>query len=102
MSRACVLVLIGCLAAAFAPTARADETIVEVTPDPATVRLVGPKATFSLLVHGKTAEGTLLDLTRTARYLSKNTQVAQVGPTGIIRAVGDGTTEIEVEAGGRT
>jgi hypothetical protein len=80
-------------------TARAQEPIVAITADPATVRLAGPQASFTLLVHGKNATGALVDLTRRARYSVKDNKVAQVGITGILRAIGDGTTEVVIEAG---
>jgi hypothetical protein len=81
--------------------ANADEAVVETLADPSQVRLLGPQAVYTLLVQGKTADGTLIDLTRTARYRVKDAKVAQVGPTGIVRAVGDGNTEVEVDAGGQ-
>jgi Protein of unknown function (DUF1549)/Protein of unknown function (DUF1553)/Bacterial Ig-like domain (group 2) len=73
----------------------------EVIADPQTVQLTGPGATWSLLVHGKTADGRLLDLTRTARYRSLDPKVA-VSANGIVQAVADGTTTVEVMAAGRT
>jgi hypothetical protein len=84
----------------FAANACAAEAIVAITADPATVRLVGPQAGFTLLVHGKTQGGTLVDLTRTARYQVKDGTIAQVGATGILRALRDGTTEVRIEAAG--
>ena len=78
---------------------RADEP-AEIVVDPALVRLIGPKATYSLLVHRKTADGWLIDRTRSATYTSKDLQVARVSSSGLIRAVGDGETDIEVEADG--
>jgi hypothetical protein len=90
-----------CLLAACAATARADEPVVDVTADPATVRLVGPQASFTLLAHGKTADGRLIDLTRAARFQVKNETVAKVSTGGILRAVADGVTEVEVEANGQ-
>src|SRR5882724_6884265 len=81
--------------------AGADEPVVEIAPDPPTVRLVGPQATYSLLVHGKTSAGKLVDLTRSARFQVKDAKVTQVGPTGVFRAVGDGTTDVEIEAFGQ-
>lgn len=88
------------LAACIGP-ARAEEPVVEIVADPPTVRLVGPHAIYTLLVHGKTSAGKLVDLTRSARYTAKDGTIAQVGVTGIVRAVGDGKTDLEVEAGGQ-
>jgi hypothetical protein len=66
------------------------------------VRLSGPVATWSLLVHGKTTDGQLTDLTHAARYRSDNAAVATVSDQGIVRAVGDGSTTVRVEAAGKT
>jgi hypothetical protein len=81
--------------------ARAQEPIVEVLADPTAVRLVGPRASFTLLVHGKTADGRLVDLTRSARFQVRNSAIANVSSGGILRAVGDGVTEVDVEANGQ-
>ena len=58
---------------------RAEEPVSEVTVDPAAVRLSGPGASYSLLVHGKTAEGRSIDLTRAARFSARQAKVATVG-----------------------
>ncbi len=84
----------------FTASSRADESIVAITADPATVRLIGPQASFTLLVHGTTAAGKLIDLTRSARYQVRDGKVAQVGSTGSLRPVTDGSTEVIVEANG--
>ncbi len=80
------------------PTATADE----VTVDPPAVKLDGPGARYSLLVHGKAADGKLFDLTGAARFRSRRPEVATVTATGVIQARADGTTEVVVEAKGRT
>ena len=77
----------------------AQPAVVAVTVDPPSVRLQGPNATQSLLVHGKTADGSLVDLTAQARYRSAQPGVAAVSEGGVIRGVRDGETTIEVEAG---
>ena len=79
------------------PTSYAD-----VRSDPAAVRLTGPGDRYSLLLHGKTATGRLVDLTRAARYHSLNTKVATVTPTGVVQGRTDGTTAIQVNVVGRT
>jgi hypothetical protein len=76
---------------------RADE----VTVDPAIVKLSGPGAVFSLLVHGKGPDGRLVDLTRSAKYQSQNSKTASVSDAGIIRALSDGKTQIVVEVKGQ-
>jgi hypothetical protein len=81
-------------------TARADFT--DVTVDPPAVRLRGPAARYSLLVHGRSREGRLVDLTRAARFRVLDPRVARVSPAGVIHAVADGATTVAVEAGGRS
>ena len=97
MTRLAAMIVTLCLLAA---PALAQEPIAAVTADPATVRLVGPQSSFTLLVHGKTADGMLVDLTRSARYQVKDGKIVQVGTTGILRAVGDGATEVAIEVSG--
>src|SRR5437867_2925751 len=72
--------------------------VVEVVRQPDAVRLSGPQASYSLLVHGKTADGRWLDLTREARFQSLKPSIASVTPAGVVHAQGDGTTSITVEA----
>lgn len=80
----------------------AEQSIVDVTVDPATVSLAGSHAYYTLLVHGKTKEGRLVDLTRDAHFVSSDAQVASVSEAGVVRARGDGGTNIVVETAGRT
>ena len=79
---------------------RAGGPAAEVVVDPLVVRLNGPTATYSLLVHRKTADGGLIDLTRSARYAIRDPKIARIGSSGALRAISDGETEVEVEAGG--
>lgn len=81
---------------------RADEPVREVTADPAIVRLSGPGASYSLLVHGKTADGRLIDLTRAARFTTRQPKVVAVGANGVIRSVADGSAEVQVAVAGKT
>lgn len=85
-----------------AAVAHAEPAVVEIVADPAAVSLTGPVATWSLLVHGRTNDGRVTDLTHSARYRSENTAVATVTDRGVVRAAGDGTTTVRVEAAGRT
>src|SRR5437899_2708832 len=75
---------------------------VEITADPAVIRLTGPNASYSLLIHGKTADGRLVDLTHTAHYRSGNPKLATVSDAGVVRAVADGSTTIHVDVSGRS
>jgi hypothetical protein len=74
---------------------------VEIVVDPLSVELSGPQASYSLLVHGKTAQGQLIDLTRNAQFQSQRPEVASVTKSGIIHAHTDGTTQVVVEVAGR-
>jgi hypothetical protein len=94
------LVLLAALLSTSLP-ARADDAVSAVAADPAAVRLDGPRAAYSLLIHGQTAGGGLIDLTHAARYRAADPQVATVSDGGVIRGVADGTTTVEVEAAGR-
>src|SRR5262245_63263147 len=96
MTKLVLRMLVSCfVSSAMAATLRAD-TLVEVTADPASLRLSGPNALHSLLIHGKTADGRLVDLTRSAEYHTANPAVAQVADTGVVRALGDGAAVITV------
>src|SRR5437867_3714547 len=97
-ARRCLLCL---LVLACPGAARAEPPVVEVTADPAAVRLDGPRARWSLLVHGKTADGTLLDLTRSATFRSGDPKVATVTDAGVVRGVADGSAAVTVEAAGK-
>lgn len=94
-SLACCLVLLG-------TSLQASPAIVDVTIDPATIRLQGPKASYSLLVHGRSADGQTIDLTRAARFRSQQPRIASVSPAGVVRSVGDGSAALIVEAAGQT
>ena len=80
---------------------RAASPVVEILADPSAVRLQGPLAAYSLLVHGKTAGGNLVDLTRDAHFRSADSRIAGVGEDGVVRAVRDGATTISIEAAGK-
>jgi hypothetical protein len=79
---------------------RGADVVSRVSADPAAVRLDGPKAVYSLLIHGQAADGRLIDLTHTARYRSLDERVVTV-KDGVLRGVGDGSTAVEVEAAGQ-
>jgi hypothetical protein len=87
---------------AVCATPAAAEPIVAVTADPPALRLAGPDAGYSMLVTGRTADGSSLDLTRDARYRSANPAVARVDGRGVVRAAADGDTVVTVEAAGQS
>ncbi len=80
----------------------ADHPVLAVTVAPASVRLNGPSAVYSLLIHGKLADGRLVDLTRDAKFRSLDPKRAAVTAAGVVQGLTDGATEILVEAKGRT
>ena len=80
---------------------RADSAVVEVIADPVVIQLHGPNAGYSLLVHGKTADGQLVDLTHAARYSSVDPSIAKITSFGFVRGVADGSGSISVEVAGR-
>ncbi len=70
--------------------------------DPPSVKLHGPRAAWSILVHARAADGRLLDATRTAAYRSADPKVARVTSTGVVLAVADGATTVTVDLGGKS
>ena len=83
------------------PALAAAEDVVSIHADPPTLNLAGPDARYTLLVSGQRADGSRIDLTRTAWIDNRSGTVVRV--TGnIVRAVGDGETRLTIEAAGRT
>src|SRR2546430_8562509 len=76
------------------------QAVADISVDPATLALAGPKSSYSLLVTGKTADGGLVDLTRGARYQSSDPKIAGVSSSGIVRGLADGAARIDVAADG--
>jgi hypothetical protein len=93
-------------AGAPAPAPANDAPAVsEVSADPARVMLAGPGAVWRILVNGTRAdgaEGRVIDLTGGAVFRSRDPGVATVDAAGVVRAVADGRTEIEIRAAART
>lgn len=75
--------------------------MTDVIVDPARVRLSGPNSVYMLLVHGRTADGRLVDLTTDARFQSQQPAIATVTSAGVIHGKRDGATQIHVEVRGR-
>jgi hypothetical protein len=94
--------LLAVAAVTFARPALASEPVVAIVADPPALHLAGPGAAHSLLIHGRTADGRLIDLTRDAHYRAANPAVARVDGRGVVRGVGDGETSLTVEAAGRS
>ncbi|MEZ6052731.1 MAG: DUF1553 domain-containing protein [Planctomycetaceae bacterium] len=77
-------------------TAQAEDVAVS----PIEVSLSGLSNRKQLLVTGRTGED-VADLTRSAAYMSESPEVATVDERGVVRAVGEGTTVVRIEAGGQ-
>jgi len=90
------------LASIPCPRSRAESAALGVRADPAIIQLHGPGAAYSLLVQATSSEGQPIDCTRRARYRSLNPSIATVTAHGIVHTVADGTTQVIVEADGRT
>ena len=78
--------------------AAALSRIVRMTVEPAAVEISGPFDTVQLLVTGHTAEGAIVDLTRTAEIVVGEPLVA-VGGAGRLSALADGQTELTATVG---
>jgi len=69
---------------------------------PKAVKLTGPRAEQRVIVLGVWADGRTFDLTRTANLTTTNAKVAALD-RGVLRPVGNGTSELTVDAlGART
>jgi hypothetical protein len=89
-----LLCLAGCL-----PVRAAD--VIQVRVDPQQIELNGPGSVCRVLVQGE-ENGRLIDLTRDAVYSSSAPTIAAVNGRGIVRAVGDGQTNLQVTVAGQT
>ena len=96
LSRYVVLALCGAVASAVAA-----EPVANVRVDPPRVRLDGLDARYSLLVTGERADGSVVDLSRSARIASLDDRVVRVGGN-VVRSAGDGATSVLVDAAGQT
>jgi len=83
-----------------APAAAAPAPVVSLTIGPARIVLDGPKSRQQLLVTGVRKDGTQVDLTAKATYLSKSPKVLAVSADGVARPVGDGAAALLVKAEG--
>ncbi|MBM4069490.1 MAG: DUF1549 domain-containing protein [Planctomycetes bacterium] len=82
-------------------TARAHVPVGEIQVDPVKLRLAGPDARYSLLIHGKSAAGQLMDLTGEAKFTALQPKIARVDAAGVVSAVADGTAAIQIDVRGQ-
>jgi hypothetical protein len=103
MRRSPLPILVWLISQTLAGALRADEPVaVDVIADPPQLTLMGPSSRHGLLVHGKTANGRLLDLTRSAQFQSQNDKIATVAANGVVRGIADGQTTVQVQVRGRS
>src|SRR3954471_10452851 len=69
---------------------------------PPTIELRGAGDEHRVLVTAVIVDGTQLDVTDSARFLSKQPKIVSVSTNGVCRPIGDGSTQIVVQYGGRT
>jgi hypothetical protein len=82
------------------PAAPPAVALTEIVVDPPEVKLSGPSSRYRLLVHGKTKNGRVVDVTHDARYRSLSPTIASVSATGVIQGLADGTATVNVEVHG--
>jgi hypothetical protein len=94
------------LSACFLVCACADplraQTTVAVVADPPSLTLSGPNSRHLLLIHEKLPDGSLVDLTRSAKYTPLDVKIVSVASNGLVRGLSDGQSSIQVEVRGRT
>src|SRR4051794_22620277 len=93
------LSLIAAIALAAVSPAQANDAIAVIA-DPPALTLSGPVARHSLLVYGKRADGSLIDLTRSAKYRVIDPKLASVSESGVVTSLADGQTSVRVDAQG--
>ena len=71
-------------------------TLQYITVEPETVELVSIGQTSRLTVIGHYSDGTTQTFTSSISYASGNVNVARVNSSGVVEAVGDGSTQISV------
>src|SRR4051812_45496993 len=100
----CVLIVLLCLGAVsanaglFSPSKKPSKLLVF----PPTMELRGAGDVHGLLVTAVMADGSQMDVTDSARFISKQPNLVAVTTNGLCRPVADGTTQILVEYSGRT
>ena len=77
-----------------------DAPVVGLEVEPSRASLRGSDSLAQVTVAGRSGDGRPTDLSGSARYATRDPKVATVDPDGLIRPTGDGSTTIEVAAGG--
>lgn len=71
----------------------------QIAIDFGSITLAGPRATQQLLVTGTYDDSSVRDLTRAAKYQSKDDTIATVDEKGVVHPKGNGSTEITAKVG---
>jgi hypothetical protein len=78
-----------------------DDVVVDIVADPPFIALSRPGEKFCILVHGTTASGRTIDLTREAEYFTPaSPDIIQVTPRGVVSGRSDGACDLIVRARG--
>lgn len=93
------LIGILCLLILASRTHASEPRLTGIIADPATIQLRGPNARQLILIHGKTADGQTVDLTRRAKIDSANPAIASL-TQATVYAQKNGTTVLSVEVAG--
>jgi hypothetical protein len=89
----------GLLAAQETKVEPPRSSLVKLSIYPAKIELTGPRDEQRIGVVGDYAEGRSWELTRAAKFTSANPKIAEVDAAGVVHAIGDGETTIEIHAG---
>ncbi len=80
--------------------APAELRLTEITVEPKSVMLSAASRSQALVVSGKRADGTEVDITRQALFASDDPKVARIAKDGLVRAVRPGSTFVRARLGG--
>lgn len=72
-----------------------------IAAEPATTRLIGPRAQQTLIVTGKYDGDAMRDLTRVTEFSSENPEIATISTAGVITPKANGTTNIIARVAGK-
>ena len=79
--------------------ASAAETVVAIEVERSEIVLTGRRATWQILVDGRLADDSMVDITAKCQFMSEDTDVVTVTEAGIVTAVGDGEGRVHVTYG---
>ena len=80
----------------------ADQKLVSIEALPKAVELAGAFEKSQLVLTGRLADGTSLDLTRMVQFSAAQPNVVSVSSSGLVRVLGKGQTKLSASVGGQT